>query len=154
MDAPSFADRRRHDTWLETSKTNFDGFKKAAAIKTRDADWPLAHSVQKNILIYDGNAVRAAAKDTHARKTLMAEWADALLSGPGVIVIKNAVDDMRQSTARPRSLKPLLRISTKAAPVAATILPSPVQMTVFGIPCKNTALPTLPTSQPIMPATQ
>ena len=94
MDAPSFADRRRRETWIETSNTDFGGFKKAAATKTRAADWPLALSVEKNILIYDGNAVRAAANDTLTRKTLMAEWADALLSGPGVIVIKNAVDDL------------------------------------------------------------
>ena len=93
MDAPSFADRRRHETWLDTGKTDFDGFKKAAAKRTRGYDWPLAAKVEKNILIYDGNAARAAAKDAQARKTLMAEWADALLSGPGVIVIKNAVDD-------------------------------------------------------------
>jgi ectoine hydroxylase-related dioxygenase (phytanoyl-CoA dioxygenase family) len=93
MDAPSFADRRFHDIWLKPDHTDFAAFKKAAATKTRAADWPLAHSVEKNILIYDGHAARAAAQDPTARKTLMAEWADALLNGPGVIVIKNAVND-------------------------------------------------------------
>ena len=93
MDAPSFADHRFHDTWLKTNNTDFTAFKKAAAKKTRRSDWPLALRVEKNILIYDGETARAAAKDPIWRKTLMAEWADALLSGPGVIVIKNAVDD-------------------------------------------------------------
>ncbi len=93
MDAPSFADRRLHDTWLKTDITDFTAFKKAAAKKTRAADWPLALGVEKNILIYDGEAARKAARNPIPRKTLMAEWADALLSGPGVIVIKNAVEN-------------------------------------------------------------
>ena len=93
MDAPSFAARRFHDTWLSKDVSDFAAFKRAAAKKTRAADWPLALRVEKNILIYDGDAARAASHDKTARKTLMAEWADALLAGPGVIVIKNAVDD-------------------------------------------------------------
>ena len=93
MDAPSFADRRFHDTWLNKDASNFVAFKKAAAKKTRHADWPLVMAVEKNILIYDGVSVRKAAANPIARKTLMAEWADALHSGPGVIVIKNAVND-------------------------------------------------------------
>jgi ectoine hydroxylase-related dioxygenase (phytanoyl-CoA dioxygenase family) len=93
MDAPSFADRRFHETWLNKDISNFAAFKKAANKKTRHSDWPLAHSVEKNILIYDGVAAQKAAKNPISRKTLMAEWADALLSGPGVIVIKNAVED-------------------------------------------------------------
>jgi ectoine hydroxylase-related dioxygenase (phytanoyl-CoA dioxygenase family) len=93
MDAPSFADRRFHDTWLKTDKTDFAAFAKAAAKMTRLSDWPLALAVEKNILIYDGDAARTAAQHDRTRKTLMAEWADALLSGPGVIVIKDAVDN-------------------------------------------------------------
>lgn len=93
MDAPSFADRRMNETWLQTNNSDFAAFKKAAAKKTRAADWPLAAGVEKNILIYDGASARAAGKTAIARKTLLAEWADALLSGPGVIVIRNAVAD-------------------------------------------------------------
>ncbi len=93
MDATSFADRRFHETWLKTDHTDFAAFEKAAAKITRFADWPLAHSVENNILIYDGDAARSAAKQETSRKTLMAEWADAFLSGPGVIIIKNAVND-------------------------------------------------------------
>ncbi|MGL4405684.1 MAG: phytanoyl-CoA dioxygenase family protein, partial [Notoacmeibacter sp.] len=93
MDAPSFAQRRFHETWLNSEATDFSAFKKAAAKKTRAMDWPLASSVEKNILIYSGDSARRAAKNPVERQTLLAEWAAALLSGPGVIVIKNAVEN-------------------------------------------------------------
>lgn len=58
------------------------------------ADYPFAADVQKNVLIYDCNALRAVIGDATERRALMAEWADALLNGPGVVVLKRAETDL------------------------------------------------------------
>ncbi len=58
------------------------------------ADYPFAADVQKNVLIYDCHAIRAAITDSETRKAVMAEWADALAEGPGVIVLKHAETDL------------------------------------------------------------
>ncbi len=56
-------------------------------------DYPLAADVLSNILIYDCNALRPRIQDSTERQHLMAEWADALLNGPGVLVLKGAEPD-------------------------------------------------------------
>lgn len=58
------------------------------------ADYPFAADVQKNVLIYDCAALRAVIGDAAERQALMAEWADALLTGPGVVVLKRAETDL------------------------------------------------------------
>lgn len=57
------------------------------------ADFPLAAAVEKNVLIYDCNAIRPAIADAGKRRAVLAEWADALMDGPGVIVLKHAETD-------------------------------------------------------------
>ncbi|AWB50065.1 phytanoyl-CoA dioxygenase [Gemmobacter aquarius] len=57
------------------------------------ADYTFAADVQKNVLIYDCGALRAVISDATGRRGLMAEWAEALLSGPGVVVLKRAETD-------------------------------------------------------------
>ncbi len=67
-----------------------------AAITSRNvnrADYPFAADIQKNVLIYDCDAIRAAIANSENRKAVMAEWADALMEGPGVIVLKHAETD-------------------------------------------------------------
>lgn len=79
-------------TWLSLENRNLDAFKHAAAKQTHIADWPLARKAEKNILIYSGDDVREAAGELHKRKSMMAEWAGVLMEGPGVFVIKNALN--------------------------------------------------------------
>lgn len=57
------------------------------------ANYPLAGAVQKNVLIYDCDALRSLLDDPQNRRVIMAEWADALLTGPGVVVLKRAETD-------------------------------------------------------------
>ena len=57
------------------------------------ADYPFAADVQKNVLIYDCSALHPTINDPVERQALMAEWADALLHGPGVVVLQNAEPD-------------------------------------------------------------
>lgn len=57
------------------------------------ADYPHAASIEKNVLIYDCETVRSSISDAGVRKDILAEWSDALLDGPGVIVLKRAETD-------------------------------------------------------------
>ncbi len=65
----------------------------ATARQTDPADYPFAAAVDKNVLIYDCAALTPMLQTEGDRRLLMAEWADALLSGPGVVVLKKAEPD-------------------------------------------------------------
>jgi ectoine hydroxylase-related dioxygenase (phytanoyl-CoA dioxygenase family) len=55
--------------------------------------YPHAADAQKNVLIYDCDDIRASMSDAHARRSILAEWAEALATGPGVVVLKHAETD-------------------------------------------------------------
>lgn len=93
MDTRTRSSLRRDRVWLDRQAGNIETFRALVAQSTDLADWPHAAAVEKNVLIYDGAAVRAAAGDPEARRTLMAEWVEVFTSGPGVIVIKGAIAD-------------------------------------------------------------
>ncbi|MEM1373641.1 MAG: phytanoyl-CoA dioxygenase family protein [Pseudomonadota bacterium] len=87
--------------WLGEDAAAFERFKQEVSRVTQRADWPLADTIEENVPVYDGAAVRAAAPDADARRDLMAEWATLLLSGPGVLLIKDALpaDVVDEATA-------------------------------------------------------
>ena len=58
------------------------------------ADYPFASDVQKNILIYDCAALLPTLSTPEDRRALMAEWAEAMLTGPGVVALKGAEPDL------------------------------------------------------------
>jgi len=60
---------------------------------TDPADWPLADRVEKGVLIYDCPALLPALDDAGFADALMAEWAEALATGPGVLVLTGAEPD-------------------------------------------------------------
>ena len=61
--------------------------------KTDLTDYPLAAAVEKNVLIYDCAALRPTLANPGQRRLLMAEWVDAMMTGPGVVVLKAAEPD-------------------------------------------------------------
>jgi ectoine hydroxylase-related dioxygenase (phytanoyl-CoA dioxygenase family) len=61
--------------------------------QTNLTDYPLAADAQKNVLIYDCDRLRPLLDDPQNRLIIMAEWSDALMTGPGVIVLKRAETD-------------------------------------------------------------
>ena len=93
MDAQTLTSRRSQKVWLSADCGNLDQFKSLVEKTANPADWPFAERIEKNILIYDGEKVRSATGDEDERRALMAEWVEAFTSGPGIIVIKNAMPD-------------------------------------------------------------
>ncbi|MEQ1522224.1 MAG: phytanoyl-CoA dioxygenase, partial [Aestuariivirga sp.] len=93
MKTDSIAKRRSDCTWMTAESCKLDDFVKVISRETSLSDYPLASAIQSNVLIYEGDAVRAAAKDPDQRKAFMAEWAEAMYSGPGIVVFKNAFPD-------------------------------------------------------------
>jgi len=68
-------------------------FAALTATETRLADWPHAAAVDKGVLIYDCPALLPRLSDPKDRRDLLAEWADAFMTGPGVLVLKGAEPD-------------------------------------------------------------
>ncbi|TIX87402.1 phytanoyl-CoA dioxygenase family protein [Rhizobium sp. P44RR-XXIV] len=93
MDAQTQTSRRSQKIWLSADCGNLDHFRDMVEKTANPSDWPLAASIEKNILIYDGDLVRSTAEDEDKRRELMAEWVEAFTAGPGIIVIKNALPD-------------------------------------------------------------
>lgn len=94
MDQRTLTGLRRDKVWLDSQAGDVGAFRTLVGQKTNPADWPFAIGVEKNVLIYDGSRVRELAGEPDARLELMAEWVDAFSTGPGVIVIKNAIADL------------------------------------------------------------
>ncbi|MEN3791401.1 phytanoyl-CoA dioxygenase family protein [Fulvimarina sp. MAC3] len=93
MDAMTNSTERRNRIWLDPASGSFETFRRQVARETRGEDWPNAAEIQMNIPIYEGRRVREATGEENDRLDLMAEWAELFMSGPGVLVIRNAVED-------------------------------------------------------------
>jgi ectoine hydroxylase-related dioxygenase (phytanoyl-CoA dioxygenase family) len=57
-------------------------------------DYPFAAEVASKVLVYDCDAIRAAVAAPQTRRAVLAEWAEALMTGPGIIVLRRAFTDM------------------------------------------------------------
>ncbi len=68
-------------------------FAALTATETRLEDWPHAAAVEKGVLIYDCPTLLPRLSDPQDRRDLLAEWADAFMTGPGVLVLKGAEPD-------------------------------------------------------------
>ena len=73
---------------------NIEAFAQICAQQTDLADYPHAHAVEKNVLIYSGDTLRTAEQNPFSRLALLQEIAHAFLHGPGVLVVKNAYTDL------------------------------------------------------------
>jgi hypothetical protein len=83
----------RTPAWLSADSGDFDTFRQIVGQTARPEDTPLASAVVRNIPVYDGAAVDAAALDPAARQALMEEWAHVFAQGAGIVVIKQGVAD-------------------------------------------------------------
>lgn len=79
--------------WIDAESGDFEDFKAQVEQTTKATDVPLAKDVVRNIPIYAGADVDAAASSPQDRKSLTAEWARVFAKGAGIIVIKNGLSN-------------------------------------------------------------
>ncbi len=84
---------QRAPVWLDAKSGNFDEFRAIVSQTAHPADTPLAAEVIRNIPIYQGADVDAAALNPAARQSLMAEWSFVFAQGAGIIVIRQGLND-------------------------------------------------------------
>lgn len=90
---------RSDRVWLSSDECDLDDFKALVERTTDIAGYPFASEVASNVLVYDGASVRDAASTPESRKSLMAEWVEAMAEGPGIIVIRSAFADLARLDA-------------------------------------------------------
>lgn len=94
MKTDNVASLRSERVWLSPHHCDLEDFRKQIDRRTRPEDYPLAAEIVSNVPVYDGDAVRAAAANTDTRKAIMAEWAEVMLTGPGIVVFRKAFADL------------------------------------------------------------
>ena len=78
--------------FIDTNSCDLAAFKALIDQTLSKADVPLADDIQKNIPIYDMNRLRPMLQGD-ARRMLMQEWAQVMMHGAGVIVLRAAYPD-------------------------------------------------------------
>jgi ectoine hydroxylase-related dioxygenase (phytanoyl-CoA dioxygenase family) len=76
---------------LQLSDCRVEDLAVIVQVDTRAADYPLASSIARGIVLYDCATLCAKRVD---RDALMAEWARVWREGPGVLVLKNVFEDL------------------------------------------------------------
>jgi ectoine hydroxylase-related dioxygenase (phytanoyl-CoA dioxygenase family) len=90
MKTDNVTQQRSNRVWLTPEMCELEDFKKGIDRVTKPEDYPFAAEIACNVPIYDGDAVRKATKDPELRKALLAEWAEVMLDGPGIVVFRKA----------------------------------------------------------------
>lgn len=90
MMATTISEFRTKRIYLSADECRVDDLAALTSRKVSLSDYPFAAAAQKNVLIYDCNVLRDLIGDAANRKAIMAELADALANGPGVVVLKHA----------------------------------------------------------------
>jgi hypothetical protein len=80
-------------TWLSADDCDLDGFRELVEQTTDPADYPYAAAVERNVLLYDSEHLRAAAGTSEGRREMQAELVRALDEGPGIVVFRGAFPD-------------------------------------------------------------
>lgn len=79
--------------WLEEMDGDFGTFLTQVTTQTNPRSVPLASQIEKQIPIYSGEVVRAASDQPSHRKALLTEWTKVFLSGAGIIMIRNGIEN-------------------------------------------------------------
>jgi ectoine hydroxylase-related dioxygenase (phytanoyl-CoA dioxygenase family) len=77
--------------WYHTGDCDLDEFRTVVEQATELSDYPHADEVVQNVLVY-GERTRPGVDDAASRREVQAELARALLSGPGIVVFRGAVE--------------------------------------------------------------
>ena len=93
MKTDNVSQQRSERVWLTPEMCDLEDFKREISRSTRAEDYPLASKIVSNVPIYDGDSVRKATSNPESRKAMLAEWAEVLLQGPGIVVFKKAFEN-------------------------------------------------------------
>ena len=85
---------RSNRVWLTPESCNLEDFKKIIARSSDLQDYPFAAAIEKNVPVYDSAEIVRISSTPEGRNAIMAEWAEVFLSGPGIVVFKNALTDV------------------------------------------------------------
>ena len=77
--------------WYRPTDGDLDEFRRIVEQSTDRADYPHADDVIENVVTY-GERLRTEVRDPASRREVQAELAKALQSGPGIVVLRGAVD--------------------------------------------------------------
>ncbi len=80
--------------YFDRESCDLDEFKVLTSQQLLADRVPLAGGIERNVPLYDIGALRAMLDDPDARRTLMAEWGYVLRNASGVIVLKQAYNDV------------------------------------------------------------
>jgi ectoine hydroxylase-related dioxygenase (phytanoyl-CoA dioxygenase family) len=81
-------------TWLSEKDCDLDDFRALVEQTTDPRDYPYAAAVERNVLVYDSDRLRAASATPAGRRDVQAELAGALADGPGIIVFQRVFADL------------------------------------------------------------
>ena len=84
----------RSRTFLRADNCDVADLAAICEVATDVTDYPLAATAEKGVLIYGCPTLAPRLSDPDFADALMAEWADALANGPGVIVLSGAEPDL------------------------------------------------------------
>jgi ectoine hydroxylase-related dioxygenase (phytanoyl-CoA dioxygenase family) len=93
MKTDNLSQLRADRVFLADNRVWVDDLAALARTETVLDDYPLAAEVASRVLIYDCDAVRRTVATPDGRRALLAEWAEAMMTGPGVIVLRRAFAD-------------------------------------------------------------
>jgi ectoine hydroxylase-related dioxygenase (phytanoyl-CoA dioxygenase family) len=82
---------KRPPIWLDAGCGDFDAFRRIVSQTADPADTPTASDIIRNIPVYEGQAVDAAAATPAARQALLEEWATVFAHGAGILVIRQGM---------------------------------------------------------------
>jgi ectoine hydroxylase-related dioxygenase (phytanoyl-CoA dioxygenase family) len=94
MVAPMPATGAQDGYWLHEHNCRLDDLIAFTQNHTSLVSVPLAHAVQNEVPLYDGTALRIGLTVPEKRNALMAEWGTVLMHGAGIIVIRQAFEDL------------------------------------------------------------
>ena len=94
MKTDNISQLRGDRVYLSADRVWLDDLAALAQTETALEDYPLAAEVASRVLIYDCDAVRRVIATPEGRRAQLAEWADALMTGPGIIVLRRAFADL------------------------------------------------------------
>lgn len=102
--------------WLGAGDCDIADFATHVGRETREAEYPHAAEITRNIPVYDGQALRHAFADEGRARAVMAEFNRAFASGPGIVAIRGGHADRELLDAVTDALSAIIAEEEAARP--------------------------------------